>query len=207
MKSEHTNTLNVASSDKIFCTKCDYFVAVQALSTTFSTLFLVYPETVIPLLKNKFFSDFILSKGQKTLASYNNVEKTKIQLTVHSGSLQITALYKEFKSSQNFAAKPDIQTMTIDVSSTPPAPTQPKGADPYFNSMQTSQSKERIPLNFIFEALSDKTSYTLEIKSLSEKGDMGGYAVYQNILAGEPNHVEISNTKVLCIDGHLREKN
>lgn len=36
---------------------------------------------------------------------------------------------------------------------------------------------------------------------------MGGYAVYQNILAGEPNHVEISSTKVLCIDGHLREKN
>lgn len=72
---------------------------------------------MVPLLKNKFFSDYFENKGEKTLANYKNVEKMKLQITVHSGSLEITALYKNsFKLVNVFNPKSDVQTMTIDVS-------------------------------------------------------------------------------------------
>lgn len=55
--------------------------------------------------------------------------------------------------------------------------------------------------------MEDKTSYTIELKSMAEKGKMDGFVVETNILAGEPNHIELSNEKVSCIFGHLREQN
>ncbi len=79
----------------------------------------------MPLLKNKFFSDYFLKKGDATLASYSSIEKSKIQVTVHSGSIEISANYKEYKTIQTFSAKSDIQTMLIDISENaiPAAPT------------------------------------------------------------------------------------
>lgn len=72
---------------------------------------------MVPLLKNKFFSDYFEKKGEKTLANYKNVEKMKLRITVHCGSLEITALYKNnFKLVNAFNPKSDVQTMTIDVS-------------------------------------------------------------------------------------------
>ena len=116
-KSEYLNTINVGTKDKGYCTNCDYFVAAEALETTFATLYLVYPETVVPLLRNKFFSDFIVEKGASTLASYNNIEKTKLQITVHSGELEVTASYKgTYKSTQIFKVMQTEQDMTIDIS-------------------------------------------------------------------------------------------
>ena len=49
--------------------------------------------------------------------------------------------------------------------------------DPYFNSMTNAAVAydEKIPINFIIRALSGKSSYTLEVKSLSTKGDLSGY--------------------------------
>jgi hypothetical protein len=55
---------------------------------------LVYPSTIVPLYKNKFFADYLLKKKDYTLASHNSLEKTKLQVVVHSGSIEITAIYK-----------------------------------------------------------------------------------------------------------------
>ena len=77
----------VSTSDKIYCKNCSYFLAAEAMSTTFATLFLVYPSTIVPLYKNKFFADYLLQKKDKTLASYNSLEKSKLQIVVHSGSI------------------------------------------------------------------------------------------------------------------------
>jgi hypothetical protein len=71
--SENPNALAVSTADTVYCTACDYFLAAEALTTTFATLFLVYPETVVPLLRNKFFSDYLLKKDDQTLASYNSL--------------------------------------------------------------------------------------------------------------------------------------
>jgi hypothetical protein len=190
---------------------CYYFVAAEALSTTFSTIYLVYPQTVVPLLRNKFFSDFIAKKDEQTLAAYNSVEKTQLKITVHSGELEITARFKNsYKSSQSFKAQQSKQFMTVDVSESAKVEdttTAPKDVDPYFSTMKNKGKapQERIPVNFIFQALSDATSYTIEVKSLAEKGQVSGFAQYENINPGEPNHVEITNSQILCIDGHLRD--
>lgn len=84
----------VSTSDKIYCKNCNYFLAAEAVSTTFATLLLVYPSTIVPLYKNKFFADYLLKKKDYTLASYSSLEKSKLQVVVHSGSIEITAIYK-----------------------------------------------------------------------------------------------------------------
>ncbi len=58
----------------------------------------------------------MLKKNDTTLASYNSLEKSKIQIAVHSGSIEITANFKEYRSSMTFNAKSDVQTMEINIS-------------------------------------------------------------------------------------------
>jgi hypothetical protein len=43
--------------------------------------------------------------------------------------------------------------------------------------------------------------------SLEKNEVSGGLANYQSIIAGEPNRIELSNSKVLCLNGFLRENN
>lgn len=72
------------------------------------------------------------------MASYNNVQKTKLYVTVHSGSLEITALYKnDFKSSTVFKAKAELQVMEIDIEESITDKSVPTGTsvDPYYNDM------------------------------------------------------------------------
>lgn len=85
MKSQHPNTLSVSKKDSVYCTNCDYFVAAKATTSTFATIYLVYPQTVVPLLTDKFFSDYLASTGDQTLASYTRTDKTTLQITVHTG--------------------------------------------------------------------------------------------------------------------------
>lgn len=118
---------------------------------------------MVPLLKNKFFSDYLEKKGENTLASYNNVEKTKLQITVHSGSLEVTALYKnDYKISETFASKSDLQSMIVDLEDGLKPVSPDASVDPYYTKMKKDvRIRERIPVNFKFSALEDKTSYTL----------------------------------------------
>jgi len=41
------------------------------------------------------FSDFIAKKNDYTLASYNNLEQTQLQIKVHQGEVSIQISYKE----------------------------------------------------------------------------------------------------------------
>ena len=50
------------------------------------------------------------------MASYKNVGKTQLIVTVHSGELNISATFKDsFESTMNFKAKEAQKIMTIDV--------------------------------------------------------------------------------------------
>jgi len=86
---------------------------------------------------------------------------------VYSGSIEITAIYKEYKTSVTFSAKSDIQSMIIDIGDDiikgvkGDKFSKDSKVDPYFNSMKSEVNQEKIPINFILKALSDKTSYTL----------------------------------------------
>ena len=66
------------------------------------------------MLKNKFFSDYFKKKNDYTLARYNNIEKTKIIVRVHTGILEIKAIYKSKSKVAKFTEKPDSQQMTFD---------------------------------------------------------------------------------------------
>jgi len=48
-------------------------LAVEGIQNTEATLYLTYPQTIIPLLAGKVLSDFILKKSDFTLASYNRI--------------------------------------------------------------------------------------------------------------------------------------
>ena len=53
----------------------------------------------------------------------------------------------------------------------------PQKDDPYIQEMARNAERgfvEHIPINFVFKALSDKTSYTLLVKSLLKKGEFPG---------------------------------
>jgi len=116
VKSQHPNTLSVNQKDSVYCVNCDYFVAAKATTSTFATIYLVYPQTVVPLLTNKFFSDYLTSVNDQTLASYTRTEKTNLQITVHTGELEVTAVYKDaYRTSQTFKAQAGLQTMQIDI--------------------------------------------------------------------------------------------
>ena len=104
---------------------------------------------------------------------------------------------------QTFKAQSSLQNMTIDISSVLKTD---KNVDPYFEAQKTDALgfKEHIPINFIFKATADSTSYTLEPVVVEEGKGVTGFATYRNIKAGEPNHVTITNSRILCIDGYLR---
>lgn len=96
--------------------------------------------------------------------------------------------YKDFKSIQTFGSKSDAQSMIIDISSDiinanslPPKPLNGQNTDPYFKSMSDGKPiyKERIAVNILLKALSDKTSYTMQVKSAPTKGDFKGFAEYE----------------------------
>ena len=126
-------------------------------------------------------------------------------------------MYKHhYKLSSTFEAKGESQEMVIDVGqgdkkkkNVKKNPTKSGEVDPYFNSMSSNNApfKERFPITFVFKALKNNTSYTIEPRSMAKKGEVAGFAKYKNILAGEPNHVRIKNSEILCIDGYLREPN
>ena len=101
-KSQHSNTLAVDSSHSLFCTKCSYFLAVEALKNTEATLYLVYPQTTVTLTDGHFLNDFLPKKGDYTLATYNRLEKAQLSVKVHSGSISIVAAYKHTTLQQKF---------------------------------------------------------------------------------------------------------
>ncbi len=53
-------------------------------------------------------------------------------------------------------------------------------------------------------ATSPNTSYTLEIKSLTNVSNLNSLATYQSLIAGEPNQIELTASKALCLTGFLR---
>jgi hypothetical protein len=98
-----------------FCVKCNYFLGVKALKNTESTIYLTSVQTIIPIVPGKILSDYLSHKGSYTLASYNRLERTKLQINVHQGEVEISAFYKDSHTIANFAAKEQTQSMTIDL--------------------------------------------------------------------------------------------
>ncbi len=72
----------------------------------------------------------------------------------------------------------EISSDIINANSLPPKPLNGQNVDPYFNSMWNGQIlfKERIAVNIVIKALSDKTSYTMQIKGSQAKGEFNGFA-------------------------------
>lgn len=63
---------------------------------------MVYPQTTITLTEGHFLSDYLAKKDDYTLATYNRLEKTQVSIKVHSGSVNIMAVYKETTIQQKF---------------------------------------------------------------------------------------------------------
>lgn len=57
--SQTSNLLAVSSKHSQFCKNCNYFLAVEALRPTLTTLFLSDPETIVPLVPGKLFRDIL----------------------------------------------------------------------------------------------------------------------------------------------------
>lgn len=60
-------------------------------------------------------------------------------------------------------------------------------------------AEERIPINIIIKAISDDTSYTLEMLSLANNNQISEIATYQSLIAGQPNKVKVGTSKALCL--------
>ena len=50
------------------------------------------------------------------------------------------------------------------------------------------------------------TSYTIQATPY-EDGSLGSADVYQDVAAGQPNHIAISSEKVVCLKGYFRDEN
>ena len=207
-KSQHSNTLAVDTKHALFCDKCSYFLAIEALKNTEATLYLVYPQTTVTLTEAHFLSDFLAKKGDYTLATYNRLEKTQLSIKVHSGSVSIMAVYKQTTVQQKFETSADIQTLTLDMQSQPAAPKSIPEADPNLGQPPAepiAAAVERIPINIVITAASDDTSYTLEMLSLASNNQISEVATYQSLIAGQPNKLKVGTSKAVCLEGYLRD--
>jgi hypothetical protein len=112
---EHPNVLSIDKTNSLFCESCHYILAVEALKSSFSTLVLAYPMSLVTLPENKFLSDELHLKNDILYLAYKRVEKTKLKLSVHKGGIEVSAFYKTSQATQVFDAKSEHQTMTLDL--------------------------------------------------------------------------------------------
>lgn len=112
---EHPNVLSIDKTSSIFCANCHYILAVEALKSSFSTLVLAYPMSLVTLAENKFLSDELHLKNDILYLAYKRVEKTKLKVSVHKGAIEISAFYKTSQATQVFDAKSEHQTMVLDL--------------------------------------------------------------------------------------------
>jgi hypothetical protein len=71
-----------------------YLLGQEALRNTEATLYFTYLSTIVSLTTNNSFSDYLRKKGQSSLPSINTIEKTKLQISVDSGEVDIKPVYK-----------------------------------------------------------------------------------------------------------------
>lgn len=61
----------------------------------------------------------------------------------------------------------------------------------------------KIPINFLITAKSSNTRYSILLQSSNGSLD-NSIASYQLIKAGEPNYFNLSDFRVICLNGYLR---
>jgi hypothetical protein len=120
------------------------------------------------------------------------------------------AVFKEQTISSKFETSDSMQNFVIDFESQ--IKKAEKGIPEADVNLGAATGKsvstiERIPINFMIIATSPDTSYTLEMKSLANSSKLNELAVYQTLIPGEPNGIEVSSSKALCLTGYLRQAN
>jgi len=94
-KNSFSNTLNVDSRHKMFCSNCDYLLAVEALQNTEATLYLAYSQTIITLYPKRYLHDHLENIYDYTLVKYKGFQKIKLALDLHQGAVKVSAFYKD----------------------------------------------------------------------------------------------------------------
>ena len=167
---------------------------MEALKSSFSTLVLAYPMSLVTLTENKFLSDELRLKNDILYLAYKRVEKTKLKVSVHKGAIEISAFYKTSQATQVFDAKSEHQTMVLDLD-------REVGKE---NEAKAVNHTQRLPINIMVKATQADTSYTIQATPY-EEGSIGSADIYQDVAAGQPNHIAISSEKVVCLKGYFRD--
>lgn len=152
--------------------------------------------SLVTLPENKFLSDELRLKNDILYLAYKRVEKTRLKISVHKGAIEISAFYKTSQATQVFDAKSEHQTMVLDLD-------REVGKE---GEAKAQNQTQHLPINMMIKAMQADVSYTIQATSF-EEGSIGSADIYQDVAAGQPNHIAIGSEKVVCLKGYFRDEN